>query len=238
MWVLNQFRNPILDSASQFPSLTLNLNATFWVVLGVSRNPHSGRSPAATCALGGWNLSHRPESLGRYKSSSSSGQCPYTQVICFPYFSSANIIMVIGTTYFSQRTGQALFTLGSKNILYSKQQLQSKKQNIMLVVRTRLPMQSMQGTWVQSLAQEDPLQKSMATYSSILDWKIPWTEKPGGLHSIGLHRVGHNWNNFRHTQTITTTKIWELALLPDEAKTITKLGGGTIKRMVSWLDQV
>ena len=93
--------------------------------------------------------------------------------------------MVIGTTYFSQRTGQALFTLGSKNILYSKQQLQSKKQNIMLVVRTRLPMQSMQGTWVQSLAQEDPLQKSMATYSSILDWRIPWTEKPGGLQSTG-----------------------------------------------------
>ena len=127
MWILDQFRNPILDSASQFPSLTLNLNASFWVVLGVRRNSHSGRSPAATCALGSRNLSHRVESLGRYKSSSFSRQRPSTQVICFPYFSSANIILMIGTTCFSQRTGQAFFTLGSKNILYSKQHLQSKK---------------------------------------------------------------------------------------------------------------
>ena len=46
--------------------------------------------------------------------------------------------------------------------------------------------------WVQSLGQEDPLEEGMATYSSILAWKIPWTEEPGGLQSIGLHRVGHD----------------------------------------------
>ena len=39
---------------------------------------------------------------------------------------------------------------------------------------------------------EDPLEKGMATHSSILVWRIPWTEEPGGLHSIGLQRVGHN----------------------------------------------
>ena len=39
---------------------------------------------------------------------------------------------------------------------------------------------------------EDPMQEGMATHSSILAWKIPWTEEPGGLQSIGLHRVGHN----------------------------------------------
>jgi len=39
---------------------------------------------------------------------------------------------------------------------------------------------------------EDPLEKEMATHSSILDWKIPWTEEPGWLQSIGLHRVRHN----------------------------------------------
>ena len=44
---------------------------------------------------------------------------------------------------------------------------------------------AMRETWVQSLAQEDPLQKEMATHSSILAWKIPWTEESGGLQSMG-----------------------------------------------------
>ena len=45
---------------------------------------------------------------------------------------------------------------------------------------------------VQSLGQEDPLEKEMATYSSIRAWKIPWTEEPGGLYSTGSQRVGHD----------------------------------------------
>ena len=45
---------------------------------------------------------------------------------------------------------------------------------------------------VQSLGQEDPLEKEMATHSSILAWKIPWMEEPGRLQSMGLQRVGHN----------------------------------------------
>ena len=48
---------------------------------------------------------------------------------------------------------------------------------------------AMQGTQVQSLGQEDPLEKGMATHSSILAWRIPWTEKPGGLQSMGFQRV-------------------------------------------------
>ena len=48
-------------------------------------------------------------------------------------------------------------------------------------------------TWVQSLGQEDPLEKEMATHSSILAWKIPWTEEPGRLQFMGLQRVGHDW---------------------------------------------
>ena len=46
--------------------------------------------------------------------------------------------------------------------------------------------------WVQSLGQEDPLEKEMATHSSILAWRIPWTEGPDGLQSMGLQRVGHD----------------------------------------------
>ena len=44
----------------------------------------------------------------------------------------------------------------------------------------------------QSLGQEDPLEKEMATHASILTWKVPWSEKPGGLQSMGSHRVGHD----------------------------------------------
>ena len=54
----------------------------------------------------------------------------------------------------------------------------------------RLPV--MQETWVRSLSREDPLEKEMATHSSILAWRIPWTEEPGGLHSTGSQRVGHD----------------------------------------------
>ena len=51
---------------------------------------------------------------------------------------------------------------------------------------------AMQETQVQSLGSEDPLEKGMATHSSILAWRIPWTEDPGGLHSMGSQRVGHD----------------------------------------------
>ena len=54
---------------------------------------------------------------------------------------------------------------------------------------------AMQETWVQSLGQEDPLEKGIATHSSILAWRIPWIEEPDGLQSMGLQRVGHDLLN-------------------------------------------
>ena len=51
---------------------------------------------------------------------------------------------------------------------------------------------AMRETWVQSLGWEDPLEKKMATHSSMLAWKIPWTEEPGRLQSMGLQRVRHD----------------------------------------------
>ena len=54
----------------------------------------------------------------------------------------------------------------------------------------RLPL--MRETWVRSLGWEDPLEKEMASHSRILAWRIPWTEEPGGLQSMGLQRVGHD----------------------------------------------
>ena len=51
---------------------------------------------------------------------------------------------------------------------------------------------AMQEIWVRSLGQEDTLEKGMATHSSILAWKIPWTEKLGRLQSMGSQRIGHD----------------------------------------------
>ena len=59
-------------------------------------------------------------------------------------------------------------------------------------------MQEMQETRVQSLDEEDPLEKEMATHSSILAWRIPWTEEAGKLHSVELRRVGNYWATNTH----------------------------------------
>ena len=61
-------------------------------------------------------------------------------------------------------------------------------------------MQETQEMWVRSLGREDPLEGGMATHSNILTWRIPWTEEPGGLQSIGSQRVGHNWSDWACTQ--------------------------------------
>ena len=66
---------------------------------------------------------------------------------------------------------------------------------------------TVQETRVPSLGWEDPLEKEIATHSSILGWKISWTEEPGGLQSMGLQRVGHDWaTNTYLKQKTTTTK--------------------------------
>ena len=58
--------------------------------------------------------------------------------------------------------------------------------------RIRLSVQETKETRVRSLGQEDPLGEGMTTHSSILAWRIPWTEEPGGPQSMGSQRVGHN----------------------------------------------
>ena len=56
--------------------------------------------------------------------------------------------------------------------------------------------QDMQEKWVHSLGLEDPLEEGMATCSSILAWRISWTEEPGGLQSMGFQRAGHDWSEW------------------------------------------
>ena len=60
------------------------------------------------------------------------------------------------------------------------------------VVKNLPAMKEMQKMKIQSLGQEDPLEEGMATHSSILAWRIPWTEEPGEVQSIGSQRVGHD----------------------------------------------
>ena len=61
-----------------------------------------------------------------------------------------------------------------------------------LLAQTVKNLPKMQETWVQSLGGEDPLEEGMATHSSILAWRIPWTEEPDGLQSMGSQRVGRS----------------------------------------------
>ena len=65
-----------------------------------------------------------------------------------------------------------------------------KRVSLMAQMVKNLP--TLREAWVRSLGWEDPLEKRMATHSSILAWRIPWTEEPGGLQSMGSQRAGHN----------------------------------------------
>ena len=74
-----------------------------------------------------------------------------------------------------------------------------------LVTQTVKNLPAMQETQVQSLGREDPLEKGMATHSSILAWRSLWTEEPGGLQSMGSQRIRYNWA----TNTFTLSKSLE-----------------------------
>ena len=84
-----------------------------------------------------------------------------------------------------------------------------------LVAQTVKNLLAMRETWVQFLGCKDPLEKGTATHSSILAWRIPWTEEPGGLQSIRLQRVGHDWvtNTYTATTSLCSVSI-DLSILP------------------------
>ena len=74
---------------------------------------------------------------------------------------------------------------------------------------------AMQEIWVWSLGQEDPMEEEMATCSSILAWRIPWTEEPDVLQFMGLQRVGHDWvtDSFNFTDENHDTNILHFCLI-------------------------
>ena len=71
-----------------------------------------------------------------------------------------------------------------------------------LVAQTVISLPAMWEIWVQSLGQEDPLEKEMATHSSLVAWRIPWTEEPGRLQSMGSQRVRHDRATNTHTRKV------------------------------------
>ena len=92
-----------------------------------------------------------------------------------------------------------------------------------LVAQTVKNLPAIQETWVSSLGQEDPLEKWTATHSSILAWRIPWTEEPGGLPFMGLQRVSHNWTTNTHRNKGTREMISNPTAPPPSFSTLRPL---------------
>ena len=99
------------------------------------------------------------------------------------------------------------------------------------VVKNLLAMQEMQELQVQSLGQEDPLEEGMATHSSVLAWRIPWTEEPGRLQSTGSQRVRHDWIDLAQALVIRRLS-WIIPVGPirdpQEERTQTQRRGGAV----------
>ena len=85
-------------------------------------------------------------------------------------------------------------------------------------------MQETEETWVQFLGQEDPLEEGMATHCSSLAWRIPWTEQPGGLQSMGLHqKLDTLWQLNNNMNVITTPISFKFSTVGLPLLTLTSL---------------
>ena len=98
-----------------------------------------------------------------------------------------------------------------------------------LVVQTVKRLSTMRETQVQSLGGEDPLEKEMASHSSTLAWKIPWTEEPAGLQPMELQRIGHNCVTTETQQhlLLSSSMQWDLdrnVLIPQSVSLDTSKG--------------
>ena len=91
---------------------------------------------------------------------------------------------------------------------------------------------AVQKTWVWSLGWEDSLEKGMATHSSILAWRIPWTEEPGGLQSMGLQTARHDWRTNTFLGVHNASRNWEAGL------TVTRLLGKSYWKLIFACDSV
>ena len=110
-------------------------------------------------------------------------------------------------------------TWGSLTVSYK-----AKRRLASLVVQMVKNLPAVKTTWVRSLDWEDPLEEGMATRSSILAWRIPWTEEPGGPRSMGSQRVGHDWVTKHTPPSIGLTILSSVrgaVIYPNDLKTYT-----------------
>ena len=98
-----------------------------------------------------------------------------------------------------------------------------------LVAQRLKHLPAMHETWVRSLGWEDPLEKEMATHSSILAWRIPWMEEPGGLQSTGSQRVEHDWAT---SLSFSLVAKWETICL--HCRRFRRYGFDPWVRMIPW----
>ena len=89
-----------------------------------------------------------------------------------------------------------------------------------LVAQAVKPLTTMQETWVRSLGREDPLEKEMATHSSILAWKIPWMEEPGRLQSMGSQKSWTRLSDFTLTLRTGVTSWPHKRALPSDTDSL------------------
>ena len=125
---------------------------------------------------------------------------PLVSVTDLPFFSSSDLqllqvavrfrteseVLISHWTPWKHHRQPGAMQIFETNVVFEKHAKQA------LVAQTVKKTSVMQEIWVHSLGWEDPQEKRIATHSSILAWRIPWTEEPGGLQSTGLQRVGHD----------------------------------------------
>ena len=113
---------------------------------------------------------------------------------------------------FKQYGSNGLFLITDK---FTSQLNTKGKKKLMLVVQMVENLPAKQETWVWSLGQEDPLEKGMATHCSVLAWKIPWTEEPGGLQSMGCKKLDTEWFlNYKKIKGTNNTYHWQIYRIP------------------------
>ena len=164
-----------------------------------------------------WTVAHQaPLSMGVSRQESWSGlPCPPPGDLPSPGIKSVLCLMspALPSRFF---TTSAIYEALAPLLVLSKYiYLWIRVSWVVLARKNPLPMEEMQDTQVQSLGWEDPLKGELATLSSILAWKIPWTEEPSRLQSMGFQGVEHDWVN-QHAHTIIRvanflTNLWCLS---------------------------
>ena len=171
------------------PTLPEGLSAALGARGSLSRSSlHCGTSnlpPSPAWTLGSrWSLACSPLSV--------TSRIPFLYQVNSYLFLKLNLISVASTKFVAHLilwTDGSLYLIQSGGIIHYLQALLGAS----LVAQRLKHLPAKRETWVRSLGWEDPLEKEMATHSSILAWRIPWKEEPGGLQSKGSQRVGHNW---------------------------------------------